>query len=105
MEIEENRLYPIGQVAKIINEPVYVVRMWTKMSQIPVATKSRSHRNYWRYNDLKKLLKIKRCLRELRLTHEGVKNILYQAERIAELEKDLGYNNSYAFNPLRKDKI
>jgi DNA-binding transcriptional MerR regulator len=105
MEIDENKLYPVGQVAQLIKEPVYVVRMWTEMYNIPVTTKSKSHRNYWRYNDLRKLIKIKRCLRELRLSHDGVRNVLYQAKRMAALEKELGYNSSYAFNPLRKDKV
>ena len=89
MEIDRNKLHTIRQVAEYINEPVYSVRMWLKEYNIKPVQRALYSRNYLRYSQIEKLIRIKILFRELYLTHQGVKIIMNKVKEIDDLENEL----------------
>ncbi|MDD5006580.1 MAG: MerR family transcriptional regulator [Candidatus Omnitrophica bacterium] len=62
--------YTLNQASKITGLEVYVIRYWNAEELIELKT-NRAGRKFCTHSDIKKILFVKKCLREDRLTIAG----------------------------------
>ncbi len=71
-------LRTIGEVSKIINVPVYVIRFWEKKFDSIRPIKKQGGNRYFDKNQISNLIIIKKLLHEDRYSIEGAKKVLME---------------------------
>ncbi len=83
IDLGTDKLYfRIGEVAKIVGVPPYVLRYWESEFPMVKPDKGRNHQRVYRRRDVAVLLKIKHLLYERRFTIEGARRQLRRKDEV-----------------------
>jgi DNA-binding transcriptional MerR regulator len=83
--INEKTYYTIGEVSRITDVKDYTIRLWEKnIGQLTPLRKSANQRRYTK-DQIDLILKIKKLIREKKLTLQGAKKHLNEEKRLTKL--------------------
>lgn len=94
VELPDKSIFSIGEVAKIVSLPTYVIRYWeTRVPALKPARRESKQRRYTQ-RDIELIMKIKELVHVRRYSVEGAKKVLSQDTRrksqqpMLELERE-----------------
>jgi DNA-binding transcriptional MerR regulator len=90
VKYNSNTCYALSTASKILALETYVIRYWGTAGLITL-NKNRAGKIFFTHTDIKKLLFIKQCLREDRLTIEGTKLLTDKWKDNEETQTDLEF--------------
>jgi len=95
-------LRTIGEVSKIINVPVYVIRFWEKKFNLIKPIKKKGGNRYFDKNQISNLIIIKKLLYEDKYSIEGAKKVLIEKVFVDKEKQSLVKEIRQVVNKLKE---